>query len=179
MLTTLHIENFAIVSRLELEFTEGMSVLTGETGAGKSIMIDALLLALGGRGDSSCVRPGALKCQISACFSVDSSSEPTRWLMENDLATEGHEIILRRVISAEGRSRAYINGQLFPLQKIKELSVMLVDIHGQHQHQTLLKHQTHRQQLDCYANNQELLNEVAKKYKVCQELQKKTAANAK
>lgn len=170
MLSFLRIENFAIVSQLELDFAEGMTTFTGETGAGKSIMIDALMLALGGRADASVIRHGAEKCDISACFRVDSLSSPAQWLEENDIASHDGEIMLRRVIYPEGRSKSYINGQPFPLQKLKELSEMLVDIHGQHQHQTLLQHATHRQQLDRYANHQALQTEVYRLYHQCQQI---------
>lgn len=170
MLTSLRIENFAIVSQLELDFSQGMTAFTGETGAGKSIMIDALMLALGERADASVIRIGAEKCDISACFSIDSLSPPANWLAEHDIDNTDNEIILRRVVYAEGRSKSYINGQPFPLQKIKELSEMLVDIHGQHQHQTLLQHATHRQQLDQYANHPHLLEEVNRLYHACQQV---------
>lgn len=169
MLTSLRIENFAIVSLLELDFSLGMTAFTGETGAGKSIMIDALMLALGDRADASVIRSGAERCDISACFQIDSASPPAEWLAQHDIANDENQIILRRIIYAEGRSKSYINGQLFPLQKIKELSEMLVDIHGQHQHQTLLHHTTHRQQLDQYANHQPLVAEVNRLYLQCQQ----------
>ncbi len=170
MLTSLHIENFAIVSQLELDFAHGMTAFTGETGAGKSIMIDALMLALGGRADASVIRAGAEKCEISASFSFDDASQPASWLAEHDLANDDGEIVLRRIMYAEGRSKSYINGQPFPLQKVKELSEMLVDIHGQHQHQRLLQHATHRQQVDQYANHQPLLDDVARLYRQCQQV---------
>ena len=157
MLTTLCIKQFAIVHHLELDFTHGMTTFTGETGAGKSIMIDALMLALGDRSDASVIRPGQEKCDITAGFFVSQDSEPAQWLLEHDIFCDDGEIYLRRVIYAEGRSKSYINGYPFPLQKIKELSEMLVDIHGQHEHQRLLHHATHRQQLDQYANHQSLL----------------------
>mgnify|MGYP001039789327 FL=1 len=173
MLTTLRIEHFAIVKQLELDFTKGMTTFTGETGAGKSIMIDALMLALGGRGDASVIRPGQDKCDITAGFIFDESSEPAQWLAEHDISCEEGEIFLRRIIYAEGRSKSYINGQPFPLQKIKELSDKLVHIHGQHQHQALMQHPTHRQQLDQYANNQNMLNNVSSIFKQCQQVKLK------
>lgn len=173
MLTSLRIENFAIVSFLELDFQQGMTVFTGETGAGKSIMIDALMLALGGRADTSVIRVGQEKCDIQACFQYDAETPPAAWLAAHDIPQDHQEIFLRRVIYAEGRSKSYINGLPFPLQKIKELSEMLVDIHGQHQHQTLLHHATHRQQLDQYANHQMLLTEVADRYQACQQIKQK------
>jgi len=168
MLSTLRIENFAIVKQLELDFAKGMTAFTGETGAGKSIMIDALMLALGGRADSSVIRRGEEKCDISAVFHLDQQAEPAEWLQEHDIACEDGQLVLRRVLYAEGRSKSSINGQPFPLQKVKELSEMLVHIHGQHQHQTLLHHATHRQQLDHYAAHDELLSRVGNLYKSCQ-----------
>lgn len=171
MLTSLRIENFAIVSQLELDFSNGLTAFTGETGAGKSIMIDALLLALGGRADASVVRAHAEKCEIHASFTYDPLSQPAHWLAEHDLDSEHGEILLRRVMYAEGRSKSYINGQPFPLQKVRELSEMLVDIHGQHQHQRLLQHATHRQQVDQYANHQQLLEDVAQWYRQCQQIE--------
>ncbi|CAM2749991.1 DNA repair protein RecN [Legionella worsleiensis] len=171
MLTTLRIEHFAIVKQLELDFSQGMTAFTGETGAGKSIMIDALMLALGGRGDSSVIRPGEEKCDITAGFIFDKLSEPAQWMMEHDISCDEGEILLRRVIYAEGRSKSYINGQPFPLQKVKELSDKLVHIHGQHQNQTLMQHPTHRQQLDRYANHPHLLDEVSRLHKECLHIQ--------
>ena len=176
MLTSLRIENFAIVSQLELDFSRGLTAFTGETGAGKSIMIDALMLALGGRADASVVRAGAEKCEIHAHFTFDDGSQPAQWLADHDLATDENDILLRRVMYAEGRSKSYINGQPFPLQKVKELSEMLVDIHGQHQHQRLLEHATHRQQVDQYANHQPLLDEVSRLYRQCQDIKRKLDA---
>ena len=151
------------MSSLELDFKDKMSAFTGETGAGKSIMIDALMLALGERADASIIRTGAEKCEIHATFSASPNSSTHKWLKDNDAETD-EEISLRRVIYAEGRSKSYINGIPFSLQKVKELSETLVDIHGQHQHQTLLKHQTHRKQLDEYAGHNKLLQDTAKHY---------------
>lgn len=170
MLTSLRIENFAIVSQLELDFKNGMTAFTGETGAGKSIMIDALMLALGGRADASVIRGHAEKCDITASFYIDSDSAPACWLNQHDVMNHDNEVILRRVIMAEGRSKSYINGQPFPLQKVKELSEMLVDIHGQHQHQALLHHTTHREQLDEFAHHHGLMTEVHQHYQTCQSI---------
>lgn len=176
MLTNLCIEHFAIVKHLELDFAAGMTAFTGETGAGKSIMIDALMLALGGRADASVIRPGEEKCDITAQFTFDKTSEPGQWLAEHDIACDENALYLRRVMYAEGRSKSYINGQPFPLQKIKELSEKLVHIHGQHQHQTLLQHPTHRQQLDRYANHQDLLAETNRLYKEAQHIRQQIDA---
>lgn len=168
MLTALRIENFAIVKQLELDFDGGMTAFTGETGAGKSIMIDALLLALGGRAETSAIRPGEQKCDISAVFQIEAHSEPALWLKEHDIDCEQGDVLLRRVLYSEGRSKSSINGHPFALQKIRELSEMLVHIHGQHQHQTLMQHTTHRTQLDHYAGHDALLNPISDLYKQCQ-----------
>ncbi len=176
MLTSLRIEHFAIVSKLELEFNTGMTAFTGETGAGKSIMIDALMLALGGRGDVSVIRTGAPSCDITACFHVGKDSPARNWMAAHDLLCEQGEILLRRILYVEGRSKSTINGQPFPIQKVKELSEMLVDIHGQHQHQTLLNHQTHRQQLDHFANHQLQLDVVHQLYRQCTKIKQELDA---
>lgn len=160
MLTGLRIENFLIVKNLELDFLAKMTVFTGETGAGKSIMIDALTLALGGRADASIIRKGQDRCDITATFYSEESSEPVQWLVEHDFECSDGVIILRRVLNKEGRSKCYINGQPFPLQKVKELSNKLVHIHGQHQHQALMHPNTHREQLDSFAGHTSLLEQV-------------------
>jgi DNA repair protein RecN (Recombination protein N) len=175
MLLSLRIENFAIVSFLDLDFHAGMTAFTGETGAGKSIMIDALMLAFGGRAESSVIRQGADKCEVIATFSYSENSLPAQWLTAHEIESAEKEIILRRVILKEGRSKSYINGLPFPVQKLKELAETLVDIHGQHQHQSLLNHATHRQQLDNYANHASLLSQVATYYKECQNIKEKIA----
>lgn len=171
MLASLHIENFAIVSQLELDFSDGMTAFTGETGAGKSIMIDALMLALGGRTDLAVIRPGATKCDISACFAYESGSPVEAWLRAHELESIEQTVILRRVISSEGRSKSFVNGQPQSVQTMKELAELLVDIHGQHQHQTLMQHPTHRQLLDEFANHVALVEAVAYEYRQCQLLE--------
>ena len=159
MLVHLSIRNYAIVEQLDLELRAGMSVITGETGAGKSIMLDALGLALGDRTDSGVVRPGAAKADILASFDLGSIAEAQQWLAERDLDSDG-PCILRRVITAEGRSRAYINGTPCPLADLKHLGELLIDIHSQHEHQSLLKPDTHRRLLDAYAGGGELARQV-------------------
>lgn len=170
MLLTLRIENFAIVKHLELDFQKGMTAFTGETGAGKSIMIDALTLLLGGRALPALIRQDEEKCSLSASFQIAPNSEPWLWLQDNDLDNEQNEILIRRILYAEGRSKCTINGQLFPIQKVKELSEMLVHIHGQHEHQTLLHHGTHRQLLDRFANHAHLVDAVATLNQTCQHI---------
>jgi DNA repair protein RecN (Recombination protein N) len=159
MLAHLSVHNYAIVEHLDLELARGMSVITGETGAGKSIMLDALGLALGDRADSGVVRPGADKADILASFDLDDIPEGRTWLSERDLDNDG-PCILRRVITSEGRSRGYINGAPCPLGDLKALGELLIDIHSQHEHQSLLKPDTHRRLLDEYAGSQELARQV-------------------
>ncbi|AZP13143.1 DNA repair protein RecN [Undibacterium parvum] len=146
MLRTLAIRDFVIVDAIELEFSNGFTVFTGETGAGKSILIDALALALGGRGDASMVREGAAKAEICATFSINPQS--AMWLEENDFSDAEQELLLRRVIDNAGRSKAYINGSSATASQLRELGDMLVDIHGQHAHQSLLKADAQRDLLD-------------------------------
>ncbi len=159
MLVHLSVHNYAIVEHLDLELQRGMSVITGETGAGKSIMLDALGLALGDRADSGVVRPGADKADILASFDLEDIAEARAWLAERDLDNDG-PCILRRVITSEGRSRGYINGAPCPLGALKALGELLIDIHSQHEHQSLLKPDTHRRLLDEYAGSQELARQV-------------------
>ncbi len=159
MLTQIYIRNFAIIDELELEFQPGMTVLTGETGAGKSIIVDALGLVLGDRADSDVVRHGEKRAEVSVEFDINKLGAVKNWLEDNDLDEET-DCTLRRVVSAEGRSKGYINGRPTSLQLMKELGEMLVDIHGQHQHQSLLKQNIQRQMLDDYAGNQTLANET-------------------
>jgi DNA repair protein RecN (Recombination protein N) len=146
MLRTLSIRDFVIVDSIELEFSAGFSVFTGETGAGKSILIDALTLALGGRGDASVVREGAVKADISADFSI--GAEAAAWLAAHELASDEGGALLRRVIDNAGRSKAYINGIAATAAQLRELGDLLVDIHGQHAHQSLLKAEAQRALLD-------------------------------
>jgi DNA repair protein RecN (Recombination protein N) len=145
MLRLLTIRDFVIVDTIELEFSNGFSVFTGETGAGKSILIDALQLALGGRGDASMVREGAPKADISADFALTPAA--AAWLEQNEFGTEDGAL-LRRVIDNAGRSKGYINGIAATAGQLRELGEMLVDIHGQHAHQSLLKQEAQRALLD-------------------------------
>ena len=159
MLVHLSIHNYAIVEHLDLELDQGMSAISGETGAGKSIMLDALSLTLGDRADSSVVRPGADKADILASFDLSEIPAARDWLLERDLDTDSL-CILRRVITSEGRSRGYINGSPCPLGDLKALGELLIDIHSQHEHQSLLKSDTHSRLLDEYAGAQELSRQV-------------------
>lgn len=168
MLTHLSISNYAIAESLEVELHAGMTVLTGETGAGKSIMLDALGLALGERADAGIVRPGADKAEIHALFDIAQIEEAQAWLGERDLLA-GDECMLRRVVTGEGRSRGYINGQPATLQDIRQLSELLIDIHSQHEHRSLLKKDYQRKVLDAFAETGELAAEVARLAQRCQQ----------
>ena len=151
MLRSLSIRDFVIVDRLELEFESGFTVLTGETGAGKSILIDALALVLGERADAVVVRQGAERAEISAEFGLDASPGLARWLDEHELAGDEDACLLRRVIDASGRSRGFINGRPATLAQLREAGEFLVDIHGQHEHQSLLRAPAQRELLDAMA----------------------------
>lgn len=170
MLVALSIENFAIVKQLELDLAQGMTAFTGETGAGKSIIIDALMLILGGRADVTVVRPETQKCELNAVFHIDEHSEPAEWLLQQDIDSDAGELIIRRVLTLEGRSKSYINGRPYPLQKVRELGELLVHIHGQHEYQALMQHASHRIQLDNYAQHDALIVHVSDTYKKCQKI---------
>lgn len=160
MLKHLHIRNFALVESLELDLKPGMTVLSGETGAGKSILLDALGLTLGDRADSAVIRHGEERAEISATYQLQGLPEVKAWLAERELEMDD-ECILRRIVGADGRSRAFINGQPMPLQSLRELGEQLVDIHGQHAHQSLLKRDIQRQLLDSFAGHNDLARETA------------------
>ncbi len=149
MLLGLQIRDFAIVDRIEVEFSQGMTVLTGETGAGKSILVDALGLVLGDRGSPTLLRSGAKRAEFSAEFDISLLPHVKAWLEEQEL-DEDEACLLRRVINADGRSRGFINGNAVPLQQLKKLGEMLLDIHGQHFHQSLGRRDVQREQLDHY-----------------------------
>lgn len=147
MLTSLQVRNLAIIDEVEIEFGPGMTVLTGETGAGKSILVDAMGLVLGERGSAGLVRAGASRAEFAAEFDLQDLPEARAWLQEQMLDLDG-DCILRRVIGADGRSRAFINGNNVPLQSLKALGEMLLDIHGQHFHQSLARRDVQRTLLD-------------------------------
>lgn len=163
MLTQLTIRNYAIVESLDLELSQGMTAISGETGAGKSIMLDALGLTLGDRADSGSVRQGAERAEIIASFDISALPSAHKWLTEQELDLDG-DCIVRRVITKEGRSRGYINGQPSPLSSLKELGEHLIAIHGQHEHQRLMKKEHHRELLDQFAQQQALASKVRQLY---------------
>ena len=160
MLQHLTINNYAIVDSLEIELEPGMTVITGETGAGKSIMLDALALTLGDRADREVIRGGAERADITAGFGLPEDPAVIQWLENHDFDTDENNCILRRVISRDGRSRAYINGQPTTLNNLRDLGEMLIDIHSQHEHQSLLKTATHQRLLDEYCGLQKISDQV-------------------
>lgn len=147
MLTHIQIRDFAIIDAIELELERGLTVLTGETGAGKSILVDALLLATGGRAGAEVVRHGADRAEVSATFTVADNPAALEWLAEQSIEHDG-ECLLRRVINTDGRSRAYVNGQAMPVQALRQLGEALVEVHGQMEYQSLVRRSAQRELLD-------------------------------
>ena len=170
MLRRLAIRDFVLVDRLELDFSAGFSALTGETGAGKSILVDALAFALGERADAGLVRAGCERAEIAAEFELQGAPAAADWLRQNDLdADEG--LLLRRVVDANGRSRAYLNGAPVTVQQLREVAESLVDIHGQHAHQSLLRGEAQRELLDSHARLLPLRDDVATAWRAWREAQ--------
>ncbi|MQX51676.1 DNA repair protein RecN [Alcanivorax sediminis] len=164
MLTHLSVRHFATVDQLELEPENGLTVISGETGAGKSVIIDALGLTLGDRADSSVVRHGHDRAEVLATFDVSDNPAAQQWLAEREL-DDDNQCLLRRTVRADGRSRAYINGTPTPLAEVRELGERLISIHSQHEHQALLKKEAHRQLLDNYADARELAVTVREQWR--------------
>lgn len=162
MLTHIYIRDFTLIHELSLELRSGMTALTGETGAGKSILIDALGLALGDRADAGVIRTDADGTDISLSFDLSACLAASEWLEAQGLT--GQDCVLRRTLSREGRSKGFINGRPVPMTSLQELGELLVDIHGQHQHQSLTKRDIQRQLLDDYAGCTELAQQVRKVY---------------
>jgi len=150
MLQNLLIRNIAIADNIDIDWQPGMTSISGETGAGKSILLNSLNLALGDRAESNIVRHGEKRAEVVASFNVERIPMATKWLLERDL-DNGVECILRRIVSSDGRSRAFINGQPVPLAELKTLGEFLIDIHSQHAHQSLMRTDTHLRMLDEYA----------------------------
>jgi len=171
MLLNLNIIDLAVVKSLDLDLDKGMSVLTGETGAGKSILLTALGLALGDRADSGYVRPDCKRAEINLEFDLDDAPEAQHWLKTNELDND-HHCLIRRIINSDGRSKAYINNRPVTLQALQELSEKLVEIHGQHAHLTLLDADEQRRLLDAYAKNQTLLDKLNDCYRQWHSAQK-------
>jgi DNA repair protein RecN (Recombination protein N) len=169
MLLSLSISNFVLVEQLSLDFSAGFSVLTGETGAGKSILLDAIALVLGERADAGVVREGAERADISAEFVAPADSEVSAWLRENDLTGDDDVLLMRRVVEASGRSRAFINGRPATAQQLKSAGEFLVDIHGQHAHYSLLKATEQRRLLDAFGGSGELASDTARTFRTWRE----------
>jgi len=165
MLHAIAIRDLVVVDRLDLLLEPGFTVLTGETGAGKSILLTALGLALGDRADSACIRPGAPRAEVSLTFLLEDAPAAQAWLEEQALADGEEECILRRIVSNDGRSRAFINGSPVTLQTLQEFSQRLLEIHGQHAHVQLMKPQEQRKLLDAAAGNDEVLASVQSTFK--------------
>jgi DNA repair protein RecN (Recombination protein N) len=165
MLVNLNIIDLAVVKALDLDLAKGMSVLTGETGAGKSILLTALGLALGDRADSGYVRPECKRAEINLEFDLTDVQQAQQWLKENEL-DDGLHCLIRRIVSDDGRSKAYINNRPVTLQSLQELSEKLVQIHGQHAHLTLLQSDEQRRLLDAFGKNQALLDKVNNCYRL-------------
>ena len=179
MLQTILLRDFVIVDQLELDFSTGFTVLTGETGAGKSILLDALSLVLGERADSSQIREGSSRAEISALFKIDAEQAEhfTQWLDEQGFPIEdqGQNLLLKRTIESNGRSRAFINGSVATLAQLREAGDQLVDIHGQHAHQLLLKGGAQRELLDRHAGLLPLAAEVAQAFKTLNDSRRRLA----
>ena len=163
MLLSINISNYTLVESLEIEFAQGTTAITGETGAGKSLVLDALGMALGDRADTDTIRHGKERAEITATFDINTIEAAKTWLDANDFNSD-ENCILRRIYTREGRSRGYINGQPSTMSQLQELGDMLADIHSQHEHQSLLRKETHRRLLDEYANAEDLATKVASDY---------------
>ena len=163
MLTSISIQNLAVVESLDLDLSTGMTALTGETGAGKSILIDALGLALGNKSDKNMIRHGSPKAEITAVFDVHENTEVLEWLSSRELEADG-ECQLRRIVTRENRNKAFINGSPATLKLMQELGNLLVEIHGQHAHQRLLKNSFQLDSVDLYAGHQALLQQTSSAY---------------
>ncbi|MBY0377452.1 MAG: DNA repair protein RecN [Gammaproteobacteria bacterium] len=170
MLEHLHIENFAIIENLDLDLSSGMTVITGDTGAGKSIVIDALDIALGHRADSKFIREGAARCEINASFDINHCKNAQDWLEENDMENDA-SCIIRRVITTDGRSKNYINGRAVTLQQLRLLALELIQIHAQHEHYALLKKEEQCAILDRFAQHADLLMAVKAQYETWRKAQ--------
>jgi DNA repair protein RecN (Recombination protein N) len=176
MLRALSIRDYVIVERLDLELSPGFTALTGETGAGKSILVDALALALGGRADASVVRAGAQRAEITADFDLASVPTGHDWLAASDFDEGDGACLLRRTIDSGGRSRGFVNGRPATAAQLRELGDRLVDIHGQHEHQLLLRRDAQRALLDTYAESEALARDTAQAYSAWRRLADQRAA---
>jgi len=164
MLKSLEIKDYALIDHINVEFAKGLNIITGETGAGKSILIDAMSLLLGERASSDVVRKGSQKSFVEGIFNVENNKKVKSFLEENEIEFQP-ELIIRREISLKGSNRCFVNDSPVSLNIVKELGDLLVDLHGQHEHQSLLRTDTHIDFLDEFANNQKLLEDYKSLYK--------------
>ena len=171
MLRALEIRDFVLIDAVSLELGAGFSVLTGETGAGKSILVDAIELLVGGRADAEVVRAGAQRAELSAEFDFEDPGAFAAWLAERELAGDSGQLVVRRTIDRMGRSRCFINGHAATLAQLKEAGEQLVDIHGQHAHQSLLRPAAQRDLLDAQSGAEPLARETAEAYRACKRLE--------
>lgn len=169
MLTSLHVTDYGLAERIEVEFAAGMTAITGETGAGKSLVVDALGMALGDRGDVDRIRTGAERCEVAARLRIDGNDAVRDWLEGQDYPVEP-ECLLRRVFTRDGRSRGYINGQPATMQQLQALGELLIDIHSQHEHQSLLRRESHGHLIDAHGGHGALLAAVAEHSRAWREL---------
>ncbi len=172
MITQLYIRDFVLVEALDLALDNGMTTITGETGAGKSILLDAIGLALGDRANINLVRPGAKRAEVILDFDIRNNTEVAHWLAEHEVDADDNSCQIRRTVSNDGRSRAYINGSPVTVQWLRELGEKLIDIHGQHAHQSMMHSSTQRELLDAYADHTDVLKRVGEKYREWQQLLK-------
>jgi DNA repair protein RecN (Recombination protein N) len=174
MLTHLQIRDFAIIDAVELELRPGLTVLTGETGAGKSILVDALQLVAGGRAGAEVVRHGSERAEVSATFDLSKAPRELKQWLEEQSVGAGTELVVRRVVGSDGRSRAYLNGQSVPVQLLREAGNILIDIHGQHEFQSLARNAAQRELLDNYGSLTALVGQVGIAHRVWLELLNRT-----
>jgi DNA repair protein RecN (Recombination protein N) len=170
VLRALDVKDFVLVERVSLEFDAGFGVLTGETGAGKSMLVDAIELLMGGRADGDLVRAGAERAELSAEFDVKDEALAA-WLAEAELQGDAGSVIVRRTLDRSGRSRAFINVHSATLAQLREAGERLVDLHGQHEHQSLLRAAAQRELLDAHAGTQSLVRETAESYRAWKRLE--------
>jgi DNA repair protein RecN (Recombination protein N) len=181
LLAHLQIRDLAVIDAAEIELESGLTALTGETGAGKSIVVDAVMLALGGRASADVLRHGAERAEVTATFDVAANAAVRRWLEEQSIACENGELVLRRVVGRDGRSRQYVNGQALPAQSVRALGELLIDIHGQQEFQALAGRETQRELVDAHGVPQELAGEVAalaEQWRRCRDERESLAAQA-
>ena len=170
MISYLEISDFTLIDNLKLELNTGMSVITGETGAGKSILLEAISQLFGARANTQLIRNGCAYYRLQGCLKVTSDSPLAKWLQEHEIDDQ-QECILRRSLSQDGRSRAFVNGQLVNLQTLRELAKQVIEIHGQHEYQGLFKRETQRTILDSFGSHQTLLSELQNHYQAYRQIQ--------